>query len=75
MGLHIDELDFDLDESRIAIRPAEPRESARMMVLELPPIDADDGTSMRLTHRRIEDLPDLLRRGDHVVGMGEVELK
>lgn len=67
MGLHIDELDFDLDESLIAVRPAAPRESARLMVLTLPPADVDDGRSMEVAHRRVEDLPDLLGDGDRLV--------
>ena len=46
MGLHIDELDFDLDESLIAVRPAAPRESARLMVLTLPPADVDDSDAV-----------------------------
>lgn len=67
MGLRIDQLDFDLDDSLIAVRPAEPRESARLMVLSLPPRDTDDGRAMTLSHRRIADLPDLLGPGDRLV--------
>src|SRR5213592_1008448 len=47
--------DFELPEARIALRPASPRDSARLMVVEA------DG---RITHRTIRDLPDYLRAGD-----------
>ena len=47
--------DFELPESRIALRPASPRDSARLMVVEA------DGT---ITHRIMRDLPDYLRAGD-----------
>src|ERR1700761_6160698 len=47
--------DFDLPEARIALRPAVPRDSARMLVVW------PDG---RLEHRLIRDLPDYLRAGD-----------
>lgn len=47
--------DFELPEARIALRPAVPRDSARMMVVW------PDG---RLEHRQIRDLPDYLRAGD-----------
>jgi S-adenosylmethionine:tRNA ribosyltransferase-isomerase len=50
--------DFDLPEERIALRPAEPRDSARMMVVR------EDG---EFTHAQIRDLPDFLRAGDVVV--------
>jgi S-adenosylmethionine:tRNA ribosyltransferase-isomerase len=47
--------DFELPEAQIALRPASPRDSARLMVVEA------DG---RITHRTIRDLPDYLRAGD-----------
>ena len=50
--------DFDLPEDRIALRPASPRDSARMLVVY------PDG---RLEHRRVADLPACLRRGDALV--------
>ena len=50
--------DFDLPEDRIALRPASPRDSARMLVVHA------DG---RLEHRRVADLPEYLRRGDALV--------
>jgi S-adenosylmethionine:tRNA ribosyltransferase-isomerase len=50
--------DFDLPEARIALRPAAPRDSARLMVVHA------DG---RIEHRSIRDLPDYLRAGDALV--------
>ncbi len=50
--------DFEVPEERIALRPARPRGSGRLLV-----IGADGG----LADRRIGDLPELLRRGDLLV--------
>jgi len=50
--------DFDLPEERIALRPAEPRDSARLLVVH------EDG---HLDHARVGDLPGFLRRGDALV--------
>src|ERR1700678_3490287 len=47
--------DFDLPEELIALRPAVPRDGARMMVVW------PDG---RLEHRQVRDLPDYLAAGD-----------
>jgi S-adenosylmethionine:tRNA ribosyltransferase-isomerase len=47
--------DFDLPEAQIALRPAVPRDAARLMVVEA------DG---RIAHRSMRDLPDYLRAGD-----------
>ena len=51
------DFDFDLPESHIALRPAEPRDSARLLVVR------DD----RLEDRIIRDLPDFLQPGDALV--------
>jgi len=51
------DFDFDLPEDRIALRPADPRDSARLLVVK-------DGT---LDDRIIRDLPDFLRPGDALV--------
>ncbi|MBZ0162374.1 MAG: tRNA preQ1(34) S-adenosylmethionine ribosyltransferase-isomerase QueA, partial [Notoacmeibacter sp.] len=53
-----DLFDFSLPEDRIALRPASPRDSARMLVVE-PGRGLDD--------RTVSDLPDLLRTGDVLV--------
>ncbi len=51
------DFDFDLPEDRIALRPAEPRDSARLLVVQA-------GT---LADHTIRDLPDFLRPGDALV--------
>ncbi len=67
MGLRTDELDFELDPTLIADHPAEPRESARLLVVELPLEEVDDGRDLRISHRTVADLPGLLRDGDRLV--------
>lgn len=47
--------DFALPNSRIALRPAEPRDSAKLLVVQ------ENG---EITHRYFRDLPDLLNRND-----------
>ena len=49
--------DFDLPRELIADRPIEPRSAARVLNLTGPQIE----------HRRVGDLPDLLREGDRLV--------
>ena len=49
--------DFDLPEDRIALRPAEPRDSARMLIVR------PDG----LAESGVSDLPDCLQPGDMLV--------
>jgi len=51
------DFDFDLPEDRIALRPAEPRDAARLLVVR-------DGM---LADHTIRDLPDFLRPGDALV--------
>ncbi|MBJ3761790.1 tRNA preQ1(34) S-adenosylmethionine ribosyltransferase-isomerase QueA [Maribius pontilimi] len=55
--MKLSEFDFDLPEDRIALRPARPRSSARMLVAE----------GARITDARVSDLPDWLRPGDRLV--------
>lgn len=55
--MKVDLFDFDLPPERIALRPAAPRDSARMLVL--------DGDAMR--DRHVGDLADELRAGDLLV--------
>jgi len=47
--------DFALPDSRIALRPAEPRDSARLLLVH------ENG---EITHRHFRDLPDLLKNND-----------
>ncbi len=55
--LRVDDFDFDLPSERIALRPAVPRDSARMLVVR------PDG----LADRHARDLADLLKPGDVLV--------
>jgi S-adenosylmethionine:tRNA ribosyltransferase-isomerase len=55
--MRVDLFDFDLPQDRIALRPARPRDSARLLLVE--GIDISD-------HQMLE-LPDLLRPGDVLV--------
>lgn len=54
------ELEYELPEGIIAIRPAEPRDAARMMVVR-----RSDPASIE--HRHVRDLPTYLRAGDLMV--------
>jgi S-adenosylmethionine:tRNA ribosyltransferase-isomerase len=56
--MRTDLFDFDLPPERIALRPASPRDAARLLVVR--PTDDFDG-------RHVRDLPDLLRPGDALV--------
>ncbi len=55
--MNVDLFDFDLPPERIALRPASPRDSARLLLL-----DGD-----RTEDRSVADLPTLLRKGDMLV--------
>lgn len=56
--MRVDLFDFELPQDRIALRPAEPRDSARLLVV--PPSGPFDD-------RIIRDLPTFLRKGDVLV--------
>ena len=56
--MRVDQFDFDLPDERIALRPMEPRDSARMLVVHPP--DTFQNAIVR-------DLPSLLRPGDALV--------
>lgn len=58
--MRVDAFDFHLPEDRIALRPAEPRDAARMLVVR-------PGAMPELDDRSVRDLPDFLRPGDAVV--------
>ena len=56
--MQVDDFDFDLPESLIALRPAQPRDTARLLHI---PAEGQFGD------RIMRDLPDLLRAGDALV--------
>src|SRR5690606_21325070 len=57
VGMKVDAFDFDLPERLIALRPARPRDSARMLVVGPGGIE----------HRLVSDLPSFLAVGDALV--------
>ena len=58
--LRLDQLDYELPEELVAVRPAEPRDSAKLLVVSR----TDPG---RIEHRVVRDLPDLLKPTDLMV--------
>jgi S-adenosylmethionine:tRNA ribosyltransferase-isomerase len=58
--MRTDLFDFDLPEDRIALRPASPRDTARLLLVQ-------PGSVPEFEDRAIRDLPDLLRAGDALV--------
>jgi S-adenosylmethionine:tRNA ribosyltransferase-isomerase len=57
--LRTDELDYPLDPACVATVPAEPRDSARMMIVRR--------SNMDIVHARVSDLPQRLAAGDLLV--------
>jgi S-adenosylmethionine:tRNA ribosyltransferase-isomerase len=55
--MRVDLFDFELPQDRIALRPARPRDSARLLLVE----------GSRISDHQVLELPDLLRRGDVLV--------
>jgi len=55
--MRVDLFDFDLPPDRIALRPARPRDAARMLLVE----------GNRLSDRKVLDLPNILKAGDMLV--------
>ena len=55
--MRVDLFDFELPQDRIALRPAQPRDSARLLLVE----------GQRIADRSVLDLPNLLRPGDVLV--------
>jgi S-adenosylmethionine:tRNA ribosyltransferase-isomerase len=60
--MRTDLFDFTLPEDRIALRPASPRDAARLLVVR-----PDGREPPALQDRAMRDLPDLLRPGDALV--------
>src|SRR3982074_2813142 len=57
--MHLADFDYDLPEELIAQSPVEPRDAARLLVL--------DPSTKAVAHQHVSDLPDLLRAGDLLV--------
>ena len=55
--MRVDLFDFDLPQDRIALRPARPRDSARLLFVE----------EREISDHQVLELPQLLRRGDVLV--------
>ena len=67
--MRTDLFDFDLPEDLIALRPASPRDAARLLVVR-PPVRLMASAFVSapvLEDRGVRDLPDLLRPGDALV--------
>jgi S-adenosylmethionine:tRNA ribosyltransferase-isomerase len=60
-SMRTDLFDFELPPERIALRPASPRDAARLLVVK------PDGLPEGLDDKSVRDLPDLLRAGDVLV--------
>ena len=58
--MRVDDFDYHLPEELIALRPASPRDAARLLVVE-------PGAEPPFADRKIADLPDLLSTGDALV--------
>ncbi|MFH3478798.1 tRNA preQ1(34) S-adenosylmethionine ribosyltransferase-isomerase QueA [Xanthobacter variabilis] len=58
--MRVDAFDFELPPERIALRPAEPRESARLLVVR-------PGAAPELSDAHVGDLPSFLKPGDALV--------
>jgi S-adenosylmethionine:tRNA ribosyltransferase-isomerase len=58
--MRVDLFDFDLPDERIALRPAAPRDSARLLAI-------DPNATPEFADRTVRDLPDLLDPGDVLV--------
>ncbi|WP_112974079.1 MULTISPECIES: tRNA preQ1(34) S-adenosylmethionine ribosyltransferase-isomerase QueA [unclassified Rhizobium] len=58
--MRVDLFDFELPDERIALRPAEPRDSARLLVV-------DPNGETKISDHRVSDLPSFLKAGDALV--------
>ncbi|MGE0764842.1 MAG: tRNA preQ1(34) S-adenosylmethionine ribosyltransferase-isomerase QueA [Hyphomicrobiaceae bacterium] len=67
--MRTDLFDFDLPDDRIALRPTEPRDRARMLVVRQPGRSQGQGWAAPavLEDRSVHDLPSLLAPGDALV--------
>jgi S-adenosylmethionine:tRNA ribosyltransferase-isomerase len=60
MAMRTNAFDFDLPPDRIALRPASPRDAARLLVVR-------PGAAAECEDHAVRDLPDLLQPGDQLV--------
>lgn len=60
--MRVDAFDFDLPPENIALRPARPRDAARLLLVE-----GSGNAAPRLSDKGVRDLPALLRAGDCLV--------
>lgn len=58
--MRVDLFDFDLPEERIALRPANPRDAARLLAV-------DSAAPQSLSDHHVSDLPSFLKAGDALV--------
>ena len=69
--MRVDDFDFDLPNERIALHPADPRHSAKMLVVngnvEGIAENLIDGDQQALADFTVADLPNFLREGDALV--------
>lgn len=67
--MRTDLFDFELPDDLIALRPAEPRDAARLLVVRPSPTAVREpfATTTVLENRRVRDLCELLRPGDVLV--------
>jgi S-adenosylmethionine:tRNA ribosyltransferase-isomerase len=65
--MRTDLFEFALPEDRIALHPAAPRDSARLLVVRSSPSPRVQGEGILLEDRVVRELPELLRPGDALV--------
>lgn len=67
--MRTDLFDFDLPEDRIALRPASPRDAARLLVVHpgAAALAGEDAAGVALDDLTVRDLPRLLKPGDVLV--------
>jgi S-adenosylmethionine:tRNA ribosyltransferase-isomerase len=61
------DLDYDLPAELIATRPVEPRDSARLMVIDRRAVASAAPGRMHIDHAIVRELPEILRPGDLLV--------
>jgi S-adenosylmethionine:tRNA ribosyltransferase-isomerase len=62
--MQVDDFDFDLPETLIALRPAQPRDTARLLHVSQSVSEPASAASFAFGDHIMRDLPDFLRAGD-----------